>query len=366
MTTQQPTTNEVASSASVAAVKAPPAPIETDNDDPSRSLNAFASAANFSTAQRIATALSQSTLVPKEYQRNLPNVLIAMEIAQRIGASIFMVMQHLDVIHGRPSWRATFLIATVNASQRFTPLRFRWEGTKGQDSYGCRAVATDRESGEECLGALISWALVKAENWSTKPGSKWMTMPEQMFMYRAAAFWTRVYSPELSLGMQTSEETTDAVELPPLQLAPVRTLEEKIAAAKNGKSAEKPEATADNGPTTPAQPAGGEADLEMLRKAAEQAKARAAEAAKPEPAQGGRATVDLTPADLVGNKTKPETSTRRRTAPAESCMVCKKPIVGQKIETTDNDGVVGHRHPACSPFGIDGDEFVPEDPDLGP
>jgi hypothetical protein len=53
--------------------------------------------------------------------------------------------------------------------------------------------------------------MAKAEGWSTKPGSKWLTMGDQMHMYRAAAFWTRVYAPELSLGMQTEDEVRDTV-----------------------------------------------------------------------------------------------------------------------------------------------------------
>jgi hypothetical protein len=87
-------------------------------------------------------------------------------------------MQNLDIIHGRPGWRATFIIATMNASNRFTPLRFRWEGKAGTDTWGCRAVAKDRESGEECIGALITLATAKAEGWSAKNGSKWKTIPE--------------------------------------------------------------------------------------------------------------------------------------------------------------------------------------------
>jgi hypothetical protein len=59
------------------------------------------------------------------------------------------------------------------------------------------------------VGALITIALAKAEGWMSKNGSKWKTMPEQMLMYRAAAFWTRAYAPELSLGMQTAEEVAD-------------------------------------------------------------------------------------------------------------------------------------------------------------
>lgn len=187
------------------------APIDdsTDPDAPSRTLSAFASEGAFRVAQRMARALADSTLMPKDYQNNIANCLIAMELANRIGASVLMVAQSLDIIHGRPSWRSQFLIATVNSSGRFTPIRYRWVGEEGKDSWGCRAYARDRESGEECVGAKITIGLAHAEGWTKKNGSKWATMPEQMLMYRAAAFWSRVYAPELSLGMRTTEEVID-------------------------------------------------------------------------------------------------------------------------------------------------------------
>lgn len=172
----------------------------------------YSSEDTFKSAQRMALALCSSTLVPDAYRGrdNIPNVLIAMELANRIGASVLMVMQSLDIIHGRPSWRAQFLIATVNACGRFTPLRFRWRGDRDTDSWGCSAIALDKQSEEPCEGMLITMALAKAEGWYQRNGSKWKTMPEQMLMYRAASFWARIYAPELSLGMNTSEELVDA------------------------------------------------------------------------------------------------------------------------------------------------------------
>jgi hypothetical protein len=197
------------SAAIVPAAEAAPA-----TDAQGKMLSAFASIAAFEAAQRMAKSLAASTLVPDAYQNNIPNVLIAMELASRIGASVFMVMQNLDVIHGRPGWRAQFLIATVNMSGRFTPLRFRWQGKPGTDEWGCRAVARDRETGEECEGALITIGIAKAEGWYSRNGSKWKTMPEQMLMYRSGAFWERVYCPELGLGMTTAEEIIDTVGVP--------------------------------------------------------------------------------------------------------------------------------------------------------
>lgn len=184
-------------------VKEPPPP------DTGGAISAFASQANFTSALRMANALASSNMVPAAYQGSIPNVMIALELASRVGASVFSVMQSLDIIHGKPGWSSKFLIATVNASGKFTKLRFRFEGTEGQDDWGCRCVAKSLEDDELCVGPKVTIGIAKAEGWYGKNGSKWKTMPELMLCYRAAAFWTRLYCPELSLGMRTSEETVD-------------------------------------------------------------------------------------------------------------------------------------------------------------
>lgn len=163
----------------------------------------------FNDGQRIAKALAGSTLVPAAYQNNLPNTMIALEIANRINISPFMVMQNLDIIKGKPSWSSTFIIAALNSSGRFSPLRFRFEGDKNTDDYGCRAVATDLDSKELLRGPLVDWRMVKAEGWLDKSGSKWKTMPELMFHYRSASFFGRLYAPDILKGMHSMEENID-------------------------------------------------------------------------------------------------------------------------------------------------------------
>ena len=172
-------------------------------------VNAFGSASNFDTAQRMAKMLAASALVPDTFKGNVASCTIALEMAARIGASPLMVMQSLDIVYGRPSWRANFLIATVNANGRFSSLRYRWEGEPGKDSWGCRAVARERETGEELIGPLVTIAIAKADGWYGRKGSKWQTLPELMLCYRAATLWTRLYAPELSMGIRTSDEEMD-------------------------------------------------------------------------------------------------------------------------------------------------------------
>lgn len=203
----------------------------------------------FQLAQREAKALAASSLVPKEYrgESGIANVMIAADIAKRIGASPLLVMQNLYIIQGKPSWSATFLIACVNASERFTPLRFEVEGDDPtKKPYRVRAHAKDKDSGEVCLGPWITWAMVEAEGWHSKPGSKWKTMPELMFLYRAAGFWSRLYAPEVAMGILTREEVEDIGRIsgiePPMgvTLESLKALEDQLVAEGKGEPIPEP------------------------------------------------------------------------------------------------------------------------------
>lgn len=169
--------------------------------------DAFSNSQEFEHAQRVAKMLSTSTLVPKEYQNNIQNTLIALEMANRIGANPMMVMQNLYIVHGKPSWSSTFIIASINSCGKFSPLRF--EKTGDGDDFGCTAWAYDKDNGEKLEGPKVTMKMVKAEGWDAKNGSKWKTMPELMFMYRAAAFFGRLYAPEVLMGMLSTDEIED-------------------------------------------------------------------------------------------------------------------------------------------------------------
>lgn len=189
----------------------------------------------------MARMLSNSTIVPEQYRGpdHLGDCVIALEIANRIGASVLAVMQNLDIIYGRPSWRAQFLISCLNASRRFSPLRYRisppgpeeeitysynrWEGKNKVRAEGkvkirnqtCVAWAYDKATGEVLESPEVSIRMAVEEGWYMKDGSKWKTMSQLMLSYRSAAFFTRVYSPELTMGIQTADEAVDTHDLEP-------------------------------------------------------------------------------------------------------------------------------------------------------
>ncbi len=163
----------------------------------------------FELLQRVAKAIAASSLVPPQFQGNLPNCIIALEMAQRLGASPLMICQNLFLVHGRPGWSAKFLIASFNESGRFSAVRYEWQGDRDKDTWGCKAYATEKVTGEKIVGPLITLALAKKEGWYEKAGSKWKTIPELMLMYRAAAWMVNTHAPEISMGLNTQEELGD-------------------------------------------------------------------------------------------------------------------------------------------------------------
>ena len=175
----------------------------------------FGTASGFELMQRIAKAMCSSTIVPQEYRGadKTGNALIAIELANRIGASPMMVMQHLHIIQGRPSFSSQFIISAINTCGKFSPLRYRVDGEG--DAKGCTAYATELATGEILEGPKVTIEMAKKEGWYSKSGSKWQTMPELMLRYRSAAFFGRLYAPEITMGMQSAEEADDVIDVTP-------------------------------------------------------------------------------------------------------------------------------------------------------
>lgn len=222
----------------------------------------------FENAQRIGNMLSQSTLVPEQYRatiavktgkkdengnpiyeyhnnpNGLSNCIIALNMANRIGADPLMVMQNLYLIEGRPAWSSQFILASLNSCGRFSALRFdiedlgdleveytEYEWTKTIDGKSkkkpvnkkitirnltCVAWATERETGERIESSKISVEMAVKEGWYQKNGSKWQTMPEQMLRYRSASFFGRVYAPEILMGLRSVEEENEIIDVTPV------------------------------------------------------------------------------------------------------------------------------------------------------
>lgn len=211
---------------------------------------------NFSEVMEAAKLLASSNIVPEIYQswvakttgygkgkntnytenpNAVANCLLALNMSSRLGADPLMIMQNLYLIEGRPAWSSQFIIAGINSCGRFTTLQFEFtdlgnkdiaytetawnNGNKetlnksvNMDDFSCVAWATDKASGKVVKSSPITLEMAIQEGWYFKKGSKWQTMAQQMAMYRAAAFFGRVYAPEVTMGIYTKDEVEDFTE----------------------------------------------------------------------------------------------------------------------------------------------------------
>jgi hypothetical protein len=204
-------------------------------------MSSFNNSSGFDLLLRQAKMLSSSSLVPEQFSifKNgqlksidqqayaQANCAIVIEMAARLNASPLMVAQNLYVVHGRPGWSSQFIIASVSSSGRFSPLRFDVSGDGDQKT--CIAWAIENRTGERLESPPVSIDMAKKEGWYGKNGSKWQTMPELMLRYRAAAFFGRLYAPDLLMGIKSVEEESDIGD----NLTPIEKLKEAVETEAN-------------------------------------------------------------------------------------------------------------------------------------
>lgn len=167
----------------------------------------YSSSDTFQLAYQMAKGLSESTLVPMQFQKNPANCLIALEQSNRLGISPMAVMQNLYIIQGRPSFSSSFIIALINASKKYDmELQFDEEEKDGKP-YAC--TCWTELNGRRVSGIRITMDMAEKEGWTKKNGSKWLTISQVMLRYRAAAFFARMNCPELSIGLYSKEELDD-------------------------------------------------------------------------------------------------------------------------------------------------------------
>ena len=169
---------------------------------------------SFRESYKLASVFAKSSLVPQQYQGRTEDCAIAVDMAERMGVTPLMVMQNLYVVKGKPSWSGQACMSFIKA--KYGDAMPVYTGERGTDSRGCY-VRVRTPEGEVIEGTEVTIAMAKAEGWMNN--SKWKNMPEQMLAYRAAAFFARVYCPEILMGVQVEGEVED-MERPQPQKAP--------------------------------------------------------------------------------------------------------------------------------------------------
>lgn len=160
---------------------------------------------NFKDCYKIGGIYAKSTLVPSNYKNNPGDCAIAVNMSERMGIDPIMVMQSLYVVKGKPSWSGQACMSFIR--NKYSEVFPVYTGTKGTDTRGCYIKAITK-SGEILEGTEVTITMAKAEGWLSNP--KWKNMPEQMLAYRAAAFFARIYCPEVLMGVSVEGEAEDS------------------------------------------------------------------------------------------------------------------------------------------------------------
>lgn len=160
--------------------------------------------ATFEHGMKVATFLAQSQLVPQHFRGKPADVLLAMNLARRMGEDPLTILQVVHFVSGKPGWHAPFVISRINGSGLFTgPLSFEARGSGDQLTITCRGELRNGGARE----VSVSMQMARDEGWTKNP--KYKSMPEVMLRYRAATFFCRLYCPEVLYGMAVADELAD-------------------------------------------------------------------------------------------------------------------------------------------------------------
>lgn len=157
------------------------------------------------TKMQFARALAAASLLPRQYQQNPGNVLIAMELGEALGIPAIQAINSIHVIEGKPSASADLMAALVRKAGH------KLRVTVARNPL--HVVATLIRADDPDYPFVAEWDEAKAQTAGLVGKGNWKTYPDQMMRNRAItevirmgasdAMYGVIYSPE-ELGAEIS------------------------------------------------------------------------------------------------------------------------------------------------------------------
>lgn len=160
-------------------------------------------------AMQFAEMLASSTMVPKDYQRNPSNVLVAMQWGAELGLAPMQALQNVAVINGRPSIWGDAALALIRGSGLCDGVK---ETIEGEGDAMVASCAMKRR-GEDWERRSFSVADARKAGLWGKAGP-WSQYPQRMLQLRARGFAARDVFPDVLRGVITAEEARDIPQEP--------------------------------------------------------------------------------------------------------------------------------------------------------
>ncbi len=163
---------------------------------------------NLGEAMEFSKVLSQSAMIPRDYQGKPANVLVAVQWGMELGLAPMQALQNIAVINGKPSVYGDALLAMVRADTRCRGVKERIEG-KGDDRVAiCTIFRMHIDGDVEEIERSFSVSDAKQANLWGKPGP-WKMYTERMMQHRARGNAIRDAFPDVIKGLITVEEAQD-------------------------------------------------------------------------------------------------------------------------------------------------------------
>lgn len=152
-------------------------------------------------AMQFADMMSRSSIVPKDYQGNPGNILVAVQWGAEIGLAPLQAMQSIAVINGRPSIWGDAMLALVRGSCLLEYIR------EEPTDAGCTCALKRRGDPHEVERIFTVEDAKKAGLWGKQ--GPWQQHPKRMMQMRARAFALRDTFPDVLRGVHIGEESQD-------------------------------------------------------------------------------------------------------------------------------------------------------------
>lgn len=159
---------------------------------------------NLDEALKMAEIMSRASIVPKDFQGNPGNIVVAMQWGMELGLAPLQAMQNIAVINGRPSLWGDAMIALVRGSAHCEYIKETLTGEGENMVATCYAKRTGQA--EEVRTFSVSDARC-AGLWD-KAGP-WKSYPKRMLQMRARGFAIRDVFADVLRGMACAEEEID-------------------------------------------------------------------------------------------------------------------------------------------------------------
>ncbi len=168
----------------------------------------FMDFSNFENAWKCAEMISKARCIPKEFQGNPSDILVAIQFGNDLGMKPMTSLQNIMIVNNKPSIYGDAMLAVCMAFPDFIDCIETYDSEKQE------ASCTVKRKGREPVTRAFNKKMAEAAKlWgkvsSTGMPSPWVTNPERMLQFRARGFALRDMFPDVLKGMPTVEEMRD-------------------------------------------------------------------------------------------------------------------------------------------------------------